>query len=213
MIFSILNSQFSIHQNERHQRRIGTAGSMLMEFVLVMPLLFVLIMGVVQMAHIWTARMVTHYAAFCAARATLTMNDMQAMVPGNAPERAARQVCAWVAFSDDGTNEADVPGWGQVPHSAELAKRVRVRAMPSMLMGASWLSGAKVEFDFPLLIPVAGTMMGWLATHERADADYKVGSGWTGQFDHGNYSGPYITLSETVWLPKPYSTQRYPLGN
>jgi len=178
---------------------------MLMEFVLVMPLLFLLIMGVVQIAHIWTARMVTHYAALCAARATLTMNARQQ----DEAVQAARQVCAWMAGSD-GNGMADVPGWGRIPHSAEVPQRVRVTVAPAM-GGAPWLSGATVEFDFPLLIPVAGTMMGYLAKRGSAGTDYKPVSGWTGQFAH-RLGRPYITLRETVWLPKPYTTVNYPVA-
>jgi hypothetical protein len=185
---------------------------MMMEFVLVMPLLFVLIMGVVQIAQIWTARLVTHYAAFCAARATLTTNSTVLLLPGNPAAQAARQVCAWMAASDEGGNEADVPGWGEVPHSAELSKRVRVLPLSGGWIGAEWLSGARVEFDFPLLIPVAGTMMGYLAKHGNEGTDFNLVSGWTGQKDYGAYNGPYITLTETVWLPKPYKTANYPIA-
>ena len=79
------------------------------------------------------------------------------------------------------------------------------------MIGAPWLSGVRVEFDFPLLIPVAGTMMGYLAKHGSGGSDFNVGSGWTGQKDYGSYNGPYITLTETVLLPKPYKTDKYPL--
>ena len=180
-----------------------------MEFVLVMPLLFVLIMGVLQVAQVWTARQVTHYAAFCAARATLVANGSQVSARALA---SAKQVCGWMAFSDDGGNALSVAGWGTVPHSAELDKRVRATVKDGSAIGAPWLSGAEVSFDFNLLIPVAGTMMGWLAKHGSAGTDYRPVSGWTGQHEHGQYGGPYITLTETVWLPKPYSTRRYPSG-
>ena len=193
-----------------------------MEFVLTMPLLFILIMGVLQVGHIWTARLVTRYAAFCAARATLTANEMVCFgaSAGTGPVyNAAKQVCAWVTFSDEGSNEADVPGWGAVPHSAEVTKRVRVTPRASSpaggnMVGAPWLSGATVEFDFPLLMPVVGTMMGWLAENGSEGADFAIGSGWSGQSQpHDTYKGPYLTLKETVWLPRPYSIKRYPFWN
>jgi len=183
-------------------------GSLLVEFVFAMPLLFILIMGVVQIAQIWTARMVTHYAAFCAARATLVANDSAAQAKAL---DAAKQVCAWMAFDDDGSNGGNVPGWGDVPHSAGLGSRVRVRVMEGSAVGAPWLKGAEVQFDFNLLIPVAGTMLGYLSRNAVGNADYKPAMGWTGEHEHGSYSGPFITLKETVWLPKPYSTRRYPL--
>jgi len=42
-----------------------------MEFVLVFPLFLVTLLGIVQFAHIWLARLVVQYAAFCAARTAL----------------------------------------------------------------------------------------------------------------------------------------------
>lgn len=42
-----------------------------MEFALAFPVLLVLILGCVQFAHLWAARLVVHYAAYCAARAAL----------------------------------------------------------------------------------------------------------------------------------------------
>ena len=189
--------------------RHSQAGSLLVEFVFAMPLLFILIMGVVQLAQIWTARMVTHYAAFCAARATLVANDTEHRQKAL---DAAKQVCAWMAFDDDGANRGNVPGWGNIPHSAGLDKRVRVTVKNGADVGAPWLKGVEVEFDFNLLIPVAGTMLGYLSRNAVGQSDYKPVVGWSGESHHGSYNGPFITLKETVWLPKPYSTTRYPLG-
>lgn len=46
-------------------------GSVMMEFTIVFPVLLVLLFSCVQFAHIWGAKQVVHYAAFCAARAAL----------------------------------------------------------------------------------------------------------------------------------------------
>jgi len=201
--------RYSVIPSFRHSLlRHSQTGSLLVEFVFALPLLFILIMGVVQLAQIWTARMVTHYAAFCAARATLVANDSAAQAKAL---DAAKQVCAWMAFDHDGADGGNVPGWGNIPNSAGLNKRVRVRVIEGSTVGAPWLKGAEVQFDFNLLIPVAGTMLGYLSRHEVGNTSYELVSGWTGEYDHGNYRGPFITLKETVWLPKPYSTRRYPL--
>ena len=43
----------------------------MLEFVVAFPIILVLILGCVQFAHLWVARVVVHYAAYCAARAAL----------------------------------------------------------------------------------------------------------------------------------------------
>ena len=43
----------------------------MLECVLAFPLILTLMLGCMQIAHIWVAREVTVYAAYCAARATL----------------------------------------------------------------------------------------------------------------------------------------------
>jgi hypothetical protein len=42
-----------------------------MEFTMAFPLVLVLILACVQFSHIWLAKLMTHYAAYCAARAAL----------------------------------------------------------------------------------------------------------------------------------------------
>ena len=253
-----------IEKNER--------GSAAVEFVLTMPILFVMIMAVMQLAHIWMARQVVKYAAFCAARSTLTCNAVTAHAHAR---DAAKQVCAWITFADDaealdqsgdssprslwwnaadiGVPEAaayvtdvnaikasldenvtklemEIPGWGQIPHSSSLDKRIRVYAGLYDLSGYNypWETRATVEFDFPLLMPVAGKMLSFLVKKDYEDEikeklntgeiGFHVGRGWTGQQellesekDYEKHAFPYITLRETCILPKPYSTAVYPV--
>jgi hypothetical protein len=208
---------------------IRHTGSAMMEFVLVMPLLFVMIMGVLQVAHIWMARQVVHYAAYCAARSTLTANH-DLMRDQSVATDAALRVCAWIAFDDDGGAGQDVteiPGWGTIPFSGSVKKRTRVvtgytdSEYMGMIGACPWQTRAVVEFDFALLMPVAGQMMSYLvkpsgdAVAQQIRAGIiavKPGMGWTGQEEKKNYSYPYITLKEMCILPKPYSTAIYPLS-
>jgi hypothetical protein len=203
-------------------------GSAMMEFVLVMPLLFVMIMGVLQIAHIWMARQVVHYAAYCAARSTLTANHVQ-FRDQSVATAAALRVCAWIAF-DDGegsTQDVEIPGWGTIPFSGSVKKRTRVvtgytdSEYMGMLGSCPWQTRAVVEFDFALLMPVAGQMMSYLFKQDTdtviqkirsGEISVKPGVGWTGQEEKKNYSYPYITLKEMCILPKPYSTAIYPLS-
>lgn len=71
-------------------------GSVLMEFVISMPMLFVLMMLVLQFSHIWLVRQFVSYSAFCAARSSLSVRPEEA---SDAAYDAARLVLAWVTMS------------------------------------------------------------------------------------------------------------------
>ncbi len=246
-------------------------GSVMLEFVIIMPVLFVMIMAVLQLAHVWMARQVVKYAAYCAARSTLTSNQYTSHAHAR---RAAKQVCAWITFSESaedleritgktnysfwwdsqqiGVNEsanyvaringisvdADsdiiakeilIDGWGHIPNSSSLDNRIRVMAgvLEPLNFVYPWETRATVEFDFPLLMPVAGKMLSFLVNQSANDlkekldtgeVGYHAGRGWTGQQkiidtdkNAEKHAYPYITLKETCILPKPYSTAIYPL--
>lgn len=81
-------------------------GSMMVEFVLVMPILFMLIMGVLQFAQIMTARQFVAYAAFCSARSMLCSNPTEWALKNsknNCAYQAARRALSWVTLL--GTSE------------------------------------------------------------------------------------------------------------
>lgn len=205
-------------------------GSVMMEFVLVMPLLFVMIMGVLQIAHIWMARQVVHYAAYCAARSTLTANT-KLLKDQSVARNAAYRVCAWIAFDDtaDGSVQdvTEIPGWGKIPFSDSVKKRTRVYTgltdweYAGSMSTCPWQTRAVVEFDFALLMPVAGQMMSYLSKQDAGSVAGQIrsgtialspGVGWSGQEEKKNYPYPYITLREICILPKPYNTAIYPLS-
>jgi TadE-like protein len=211
-------------------KKNATHGSAMMEFVLVMPLLFVMIMGVLQIAHIWMARQVVHYAAYCAARSTLTANT-KVMKDQFVARNAAYRVCSWIAFDDtaDGSSQdvTEIPGWGKIPFSNSVKKRTRVYTgitdleYAGALSTCPWQTRAVVEFDFALLMPVAGQMMSYLAKQDASSVAGQIrsgsigvrpGVGWTGQEEKKNYPYPYITLKEMCILPKPYNTAIYPVS-
>lgn len=234
-------------------------GSMLMEFVLVMPILFMLIMLIIQFAQIMVARQFVAYAAFCSTRSMLCSNPSEWHPLLNPDKRdrcthqAARRVLAWVnifgdpatadrrswdedylyvsagKFSDvadepisfvttfygsKDTQDVLVPGWGQIPESNSVDKRLEVT--PGISQGrCAW---STVKYDFPLLIPVAGQMISFLAQHSAEESQYMKSKalmpGWTGEqelFDEDPDEVPYITLTETCVLPLPYSTARLPV--
>ncbi len=233
-------------------------GSMLMEFVLTMPILLMLIMLIIQFAQIMVARQFVAYAAFCSTRSMLCSNPSE-WDPKLNPKKercthqAARRVLAWVNIfgtpetahlrgSEEGylavsagdfsdiddapityttklygskeTHDVLVPGWGQIPESNSVDKRLEVECGPKIPNGKYAYS--TVRYKFPLMIPVAGQMISFLAKHSADESLYMRSKtlmpGWTGEQEL--FDGvPYIELTETCVLPLPYSTANLPGGN
>ena len=225
-----------------------------MEFVLTMPILFMLIMLVLQFAQIMVARQFVAYAAFCSTRSMLCSNPSEwnnGDKKYNCAHQAARRALAWVNifgtpesatlrgweegyvetgagdFSDlsdkstesfvtvmygsSETHDVLVPGWGQVPESNSIDRRLEVECGPKIPNGKCAYS--TVRYKFPLLIPVAGQMISFLAKHSADESLYMQSKslmpGWTGEQEL--FDGvPYIELTETCVLPLPYSTARLP---
>lgn len=198
-------------------RRNGRRGSVMMEFVITMPILVVLVLLVVQFAQLWTVRQMVSYSAFCAARSTLSANPISwSIVTPNdrrCDHAAAARVLAWVALFGSGEGEGGkkVPGWGTIPASDKIDSRIEVKT--------EWIPGqytsSTVVFQFPLLVPVAGPMISFLAKHSADESRYmKSGTPatmWSGEeelFDEV----PSIELTETCVLPMPFNPMAQPLN-
>lgn len=190
-------------------------GSMLLEFVISMPILMVLAMLILQFAQIWTAKQLVAYSAFCAARSTLCVNGSEAQ---SASEFAARRVMAWSNILGVGglgdLVGMRVPGWGVIPETAGIDRdqRVTVR-LDSKIQDLSAglpanVRAAQVTFRCPLLVPVAGQMISWYAYGGHYSEDDWETFGWTGKKRPSAF--PYIELTETCILPLPYSTASLP---
>ena len=49
-------------------------GSMILDAAITMPLFVIIVFVIIQMSFVWVAKEVTHYAAYCGARAALVYN-------------------------------------------------------------------------------------------------------------------------------------------
>ena len=166
-------------------RGAGSGGSVMLEFVIAFPVILVLIFACVQFAHIWIAKMVTHYAAFCAARTALVCHVSEY---GGAPGRAAWEICKLVAVEPDD----------------QSAVRTTVKSEPET--GPTWNVTATVSSQFPLIAPIVGQIIAW--SMNPWDENNPWGSDEGARRANTSRSGvfPTITLTETVVLPKPYVT-------
>ena len=205
---------------DRRTPRDRRRGSILAETVLVMPLLLLLIFGVIQFALIWTAKQMTAYAAFCAARAIMVVPPAEQQ---KAARDAAKVALSWMALADEGQgSRVLIPGWGGVPGSGTIEQRFQrddgdnaVKILENGADDSKPVTAVRVTFRFPLMIPgmsvskiVGNSKRGRIVTspdfygnlNVLADSPDEV-SGW-----------PYIELTETCVLPIPYSTVNFPTG-
>lgn len=211
-----------------------------METVLVMPILLLLIFGILQFAHIWMARQMVAYAAFCATRAIMVTrsvetSDMTFEDPGETgvvedgvdeqwffAQKAAEVALSWINLADGGRqDEVSVPGWGAVVGSGSSTGGQRVTVA---ILSRGYDAGGdnppcaavQVRFLFPLMIP-------GMAVNKIIATAVQSGSvvAPSGDFyaDLNKAAGsptlidgwPYIALEETCVLPMPYSTRNFPL--
>lgn len=176
-----------------------------MEFVLAFPLVLTLLLGCMQIAHLWLARQVVQYAAFCAARAAL-VSRMESEEYKEAGRQAAEQACAWIVVGQAaGEPEKRIPGWGTIPGTGAIGRKTKVTVEKL----GSWNVKATVQFDFALVMPIAGPIIGWLVN------PWQYGNEWTEQRadatgDAHRYADsiqyPHVRFEETVTLSKPYVT-------
>ena len=174
----------------------------MLEFVLAFPLILTLMLACMQFSHIWMAKQVVHYAAFCAARAALVCEKGEYNKAG---QQAAEQVCAWIAEgSAPGEVDKRIPGWGTLPGSGGVGRKTRVRIETV----GRWNVKATVEHDFGLIFPIVGPMIGWLLnpwdTNREFEEQRVDATGNAGATDLIRQA--HLRFKETVYLPKPYVT-------
>ena len=191
-------------------------GSVLMETVIAMPILLLLIFGVIQFAHIWTARQMTAYAAYCATRAVMIVPPDEQK---SAAQNAAEVALSWMNLADSKNDDVTIPGWGRI-NGAGTSDHGRRRTSVTVLEDGTdddfQVSSVQVKFKFPLLIP-AMAINKIIARAAVSGASLAKGTGdFYGDLDSsaGNPDlidgWPYIELTETCVLPMPYSTARFP---
>jgi len=205
-------------------------GSILMETVLVMPLLLLLIFGIIQFAQIWMARQFAVYAAACSARA---MTVVQPSEQAEAADNAAKLALSWLCLVEDGSESGnagvEVPGWGLIPGSRSVDRRVTTQVLQVNENGG-WRPldgtsddytavGVTVSFRFPLLIPgmAINSILGNFAN--RSSQQLAQGADFYGNLARASRNPivdidgwPYIDFQETCILPMPYSPLNFPKG-
>ena len=236
-------------------KRASEAGTVLMESILVMPLLFTLVFAIVQFALVWYAQIMTHYAAYNACRAALVYHPTAYAQPKETTDadgqkdtewifdaqkgvcyEAACRTLAWVGFSpDNGAGSYGIPGWGTIPASSHIANQVRIDpgksrdgvgvVLPQVDAAYTNLTPSvcvRVEFDYPLHIPVIGKMLAYFLRQEETHPSTWETTGWMPTAEgiaasessdslHKTMGTDYVTLHAYCALPKPWATSRFAL--
>ena len=193
------------------------SGSMMLEFVLTMPVLVLLIMVVVQVSQIWMARQLVVYSAFCAARSVICANPQEHSAAAYNAARTALSVVTLPGGGKDEKSFVPVPGWGYVANAGGIDERRlsvgidKVEELLDVFGTAPQRVTATVKYKFPLMVPVAGAMIGWYASgRSYKDGDWEI-YGWTRSDPSQHLDGfPYIELTESCAVPLPYSTRNLP---
>ena len=217
------SSSISVLHPFRYLRR----GTVLMESVLALPILTLLIFAIAQFALIFYAQMVTHYAAYNAARAALVYHPAE--YSSNGRFFASKGPCweaavsslSWVSSSVDGGGgslRAAIPGWGVIPNSSHVENQVRIDAGKSAEGGDSEpCIKILLTFDFPLHVPVIGKMISYML-NTTGDEDMWTPTGWSPDADryaaaeaaaHPTMQGDFIRLHAYCALPKPWASTRF----
>lgn len=179
-------------------------GVVMLEFLLAFPLVLTLIFAVIQFSHLWIARQVIHYAAYCAARSMLVVPEEEYDVTG---QQAAIQVCKWISIGKEAIqSDLTIPGSGgasqTIPGSGGVVDKTIVTPLSE-----DWNVGATVTFDFSLITPIVGPMLAWSMNPWDPDTPWAVNRDASGvRYENDILEYPHIRITETVWLPKPYIT-------
>ena len=202
-------------------------GSVLMEAIICLPVLLLLSLGVAQFAHIWYCRTIVHYAAYSAARATLTapaddngeQNKSKELTEAQA---AAEIICRAITFTSL-TDDLENPGVGKIGGSGNVKNKCKVSILDSYYDRASeeekklsqWQRGVEVEMNVPLLFPYAGQIIGacmkmW---SDNGDLDIQKTNPSAEKLDEvithnsnivGDFFFPHIILRERAYISKPF---------
>lgn len=216
-----------VRPNPGRMRSVASAmhhGTVLMECVLVLPLLTLLIFAIVQFALIWYAQIMTHYAAYNAARAALVYNPAEYSKDGVFLQRsgvcwrAAVQSLSWVASSPSEESDFRIPGLTAGPLYASKVEQ-QVRISPQSFEGTvDPVVAIQVEFDYPLHVPVIGHMLSYFTHAADSRSELEIW-GWKpdaqGELlvqsvtSAHPLAGEYVTLHANCVLPKPWQTTRF----
>ncbi|MBP5637972.1 MAG: pilus assembly protein [Victivallales bacterium] len=196
-------------------------GTVLMEFVMVMPILVFMIFCIIQLAIVCMAKQVTYYAAFSAARAAIVYHPSDFSENGKfytdrgVVHQAACTALSWLGQMPGGNGRIEIPDWGPVEGSGFIRNQVSIDPDNSAIL--TDVPGIKVTvlFRMPLLIPFAGHVIGYFHGGGSPEGNWTIDG--LNPVDMAEKVGaiklndvPCFTLRETYILPRPWDSGMFP---
>ena len=133
-------------------------GSMILEAAITMPLFVIIVFVIIQMSFVWVAKEVTHYAAYCGARAALVYNpaDYAPSRDYGVVKKAAMTPLSWISWSLNASSDWSnfKIGWTDVPlneNGRELA-HVTGKALAETHFDAAFSSPLMRAFETARII-------------------------------------------------------------
>ncbi len=130
-------------------------GQAVVEFALIFPVQLLITLVILQVAFLYVASQVVHYAAFAAARAELV---------GESAEDAADAICTPVAGIRNLTAMGQpilYPGWGNLDRSDISRERTSVEILTPLSADAQFVE-VTVTCNVELIFPVANKIVSWI---------------------------------------------------
>lgn len=174
----------------RDRAQYSIRAQVIVEYAIVFPILLMITLVIIQLAHIFVAAQVINYAAFAAARAEIVGED---------PDAAAALVCSRIAGTGGvGTGSTVyLPGWGDLPRSlaAEIKTDTFLVTDEPFQQEHPDAVTIEVTHDFELRVPVADMMV------------YRLGDVFlvADLMDMRTYGTPHIYMKSRSTLAKPWS--------
>jgi hypothetical protein len=179
--FRIPHSAFPRSRRER--------GQALVEYALIFPIQLLITLAIIQLAHIFIARQVLEYGAFCAARAALA----------GLSEADARQAAiipiskiAGPTGVPEGT-ELELPGWETFGRTVAANEKTQLWVGPDSLDGRPVIR-SEIEHMYELRVPIGDVVA------------YALGDVFLGaeDLDREAYGAPHIRMRASCVLSQPW---------
>ena len=184
-------------------------GQAMVEFVIVFPVQFLVILAVIQLSLLYIAHIVVNHAAFSAARAVLVFDERGGGNAQKEAEDAARIVCSSIAGTstkqEGGGRWVTVPGWGKLLRSKGASEKTQVQ-----IFSRDKQIVVEVTHDYELEIPVInyffaypweGFLGGW--SGNRGDYPGYMNN----EALERKYGAPHIQIHESCYMYKPWQSE------
>jgi TadE-like protein len=157
---SVRTPQFSLFFARGRKR--SAAGQVIVEYAIVFPLQLMFTLAIVQLAHMFVARQILEYGAFCAARSAAVAESgvSHELIEENALRAAAFPISRVAGKSGyEYDDEAmTVPGWGPLDGSTAALNKTRVTISEEKIGGSTVIRCA-LRHDYELMVPMGSAVV------------------------------------------------------